>query len=169
MITNTKMISCPNCKYENPSNHKLCIRCSSTLNSMATDKIEETPELEAIFRGGSKDVGKVLYLHIHGDNQSVLLHLREGGNYTIGRRDPHNEYYPDVDLTDYQGAERGISRRHAELTYVEDMLRIIDLASANYTYLNDMRLVEYQPRIVRDNDSLRFGHLKVSVQFGEAE
>ena len=44
-------------------------------------------------------------------------------------------------------------------------LHIVDNDSANGTYLNGQRLVARQPRILRDGDDIRLGHLVVRVTF----
>lgn len=46
-----------------------------------------------------------------------------------------------------------LSRRHAELTIEEDVLKVVDLESTNGTYLNDERI---QSAVARPGDALRF-------------
>ena len=44
-------------------------------------------------------------------------------------------------------------------------LAIVDNNSANGTFLNGHRLVPQQPRILRDGDDIRLGHLTMRVTF----
>jgi hypothetical protein len=82
---------------------------------------------------------------------------------TIGRT--HKNYTPDIDLGPYDAYDRGVSRKHAILRRQSDTIVIIDLNSANSTYLNGQRLVPEQPRIIRDGDEIRLGQLVIRVSF----
>jgi hypothetical protein len=79
------------------------------------------------------------------DFNQVIIHIRESAEpvtirpsteYLIGRQDSASGITPDLDLTTYGALEKGVSRLHAALRRGEDVLSIVDLDSANGTFLN---------------------------------
>lgn len=87
--------------------------------------------------------------------------LLEG--YVIGRSDEALSYVPDVDLSAYDSRDKGVSRRHAALVNYEGNLHIVDLASANGTYLNGKRLSPDQPYPLTQYNEIRLGTLDVII------
>jgi predicted component of type VI protein secretion system len=61
--------------------------------------------------------------------------------------------------------DAGVSRRHAVILLDDETLKIMDLGSANATYLNGQKLIARQARILRDGDELRLGKMTVHVHF----
>jgi predicted component of type VI protein secretion system len=53
------------------------------------------------------------------------------------------------------------------MTYKNGSLRLADLNSPNFTFLNNQKLIPNQSRILRDGDEIRLGRLVMTVQFGE--
>lgn len=157
-------ITCPVCAYVNPIGTALCKRCSAVLQ-VETQHITEKEEVLSDPRLGTRD-GKMLYFHIQGSNTTLDISLEEGMEKIIGRHDPSTNTLPSIDLSRHQGAQLGVSRRHAMLTYNEEIVRITDLNSYNHTFLNGAKLVPNQSRILRDGDLVRFGDLQVTIQFG---
>lgn len=83
----------------------------------------------------------------------------------IGRSDPSNVVSPAVDLHPFGGLDKGVSRRHAVITRRDGALNLIDQGAPNGTFLNGQKLVPHQPRILRDGDDIRLGHLVVRISF----
>ena len=86
----------------------------------------------------------------------------------MGRLDPDTNTAPEIDLEPFGAADKGVSRKHAVIVRREGSLNIMDLGSYNGTYLNGQRLVAQQPRILRDGDDLRLGHLVLHIKFARA-
>ena len=63
------------------------------------------------------------------------------------------------------GADKGVSRYHAAIVRRDGALSIVDKGGANGTFLNGQRLIAHQPRILRDGDDLRLGHMVLQVRF----
>lgn len=80
----------------------------------------------------------------------------------IGREDPISGVFPDVDLTDYGGDKRGVSRQHARIFVQGSQFFIEDLNSTNYTHVNQRRLAPGQPYPLNDGDAVWVGRLKAS-------
>jgi pSer/pThr/pTyr-binding forkhead associated (FHA) protein len=130
---------------------------------------EVSPDDKPIFfsKGGSRYIERTLFLHIHGSDESLEVELDEDSELVLGRYDNITGIVPGVDLVKYEAKEKGVSRKHAALIYKDGLLKVSDLDSANFTYLNGQKLVPNQPRIVRDGDKLTLGTLYLTVQFGE--
>lgn len=72
----------------------------------------------------------------------------------IGRRVGNNR----LDLSLHYGKMLGVSRKHAEISFVEEHYFITDLNSANGTYLNNQKLTPEKAYRIEDADQIRFGH-----------
>jgi len=87
--------------------------------------------------------------------------------YLIGRRDPANHVMPDVDLTNWYGAAKGVSRVHASLYITPIGVFVEDLESRNETMRNQDRLLPRQRYALKDGDVLRLGQMVLHVQFAQ--
>ena len=81
----------------------------------------------------------------------------------LGRIDPAQDIYPEVDLTLDQGYEHGVSREHACIFRRGCAIEVEDLASTNGTLLNGERLSPYLPVPLKDGDHLQLGKLLIRV------
>jgi hypothetical protein len=81
----------------------------------------------------------------------------------LGRVDPKEGVYPEVDLTDAK--KDGVSREHACIFRRGHAVEVEDLGSTNGTLLNGSRLAPYQPASLNDGDQLQLGNLLVEVSF----
>jgi hypothetical protein len=83
----------------------------------------------------------------------------------LGRSDPMEDIFPEVDLTDNGGKEYGVSREHACIFQRGNAVEVEDLGSTNGTFLNGERLAPYIPRLLKDGDQLQLGKLPIEVSF----
>jgi hypothetical protein len=74
---------------------------------------------------------------------------------------------PDLDLTDYAGAELGVSRLHALLRPTSSHLFIHDLGSTNGTYVSAKQVAAGAAAKVSSGDILAFGRLQFKVRIIE--
>lgn len=79
----------------------------------------------------------------------------------IGRAS--SDLVPEIDLTDDEGAEKGVSRLHAKIQIVQEGIMLIDLNSTNGTLLNNYRLSPNEPYPLSSGDEIRFGDLLVHL------
>lgn len=94
----------------------------------------------------------------------VLLHLDPStGGLVLGRSEAEGEFAPDLDLARFDGQNLGVSRRHAALVQYRDHLHLVDLDSANGTFLGGQRLPPNVPARLRDGDQLRLGSLNLVI------
>ncbi len=81
----------------------------------------------------------------------------------IGRADPDADARPELDLTPFDGLERGVSRRHATIQWAEGGFVIIDQHSSNGTWLEGVRLVAGYAYQLPPHATVRFGDLVVQL------
>jgi pSer/pThr/pTyr-binding forkhead associated (FHA) protein len=96
---------------------------------------------------------------------SEEIFLTEKASVILGRSNPYQGYYPDIDLTPYGGRSKGISRAHARLHLQDDHLYITDLCSDNGTYVAGKRLVPDKPHKLRRGDNIILGCLPIQIDF----
>jgi hypothetical protein len=106
--------------------------------------------------------GEVL-LVIRGMTESILL--RDTPSVILGRIDHRSTVRPDVDLTRYGAAERGVSRQHARLEIVDNHLYITDLASSNGTFYRTQRLQPHKLCMLKRGDEVVLGRLALQIMF----
>jgi hypothetical protein len=92
-----------------------------------------------------------------------IFELAGKSDYLIGRRDSQNGVTPDVDLTDWNGAASGVSRRHAILRVEDGVVSIEDLGSRNETVRNNTRLLSGKRYPVASGDVIQLGVIALSV------
>lgn len=77
----------------------------------------------------------------------------------IGRRDPSQNHYPELDLADY---DRGhASRRHAVVERRGDQYVLTDVGSVNGTILNGVTLPAHRPQALREDDRIKIGDVEL--------
>ena len=82
---------------------------------------------------------------------------------TIGRRDPKRKINPTIDLTEERGAQLGVSRLHVEINFQNGRYYLKDMGSANGTWVNNSKLVPYQPHPIETGDQIRLGQLALLI------
>jgi serine/threonine-protein kinase len=81
----------------------------------------------------------------------------------IGRRDPSQNHYPELDLADY---DRGhASRRHAVIERRGDQYVVTDVGSVNGTVLNGVTLPAHRPHPLRATDRIRIGDVELRFEW----
>jgi pSer/pThr/pTyr-binding forkhead associated (FHA) protein len=81
----------------------------------------------------------------------------------LGRSDPSQNIFPEVDLTDDLALEHGVSREHACVFARGRTILVEDLGSTNGTLLNGERLDPYIPETLEHGDQLQLGKLLIDV------
>jgi pSer/pThr/pTyr-binding forkhead associated (FHA) protein len=82
----------------------------------------------------------------------------------LGRSDPSQNVFPEVDLTDDGAMERGVSREHTAIFGRGNSIMVEDLGSTNGTLLNGERLDPYMPEVLQHGDQLQLGQLLIEVR-----
>lgn len=105
----------------------------------------------------------VVELRVVGTSEIVRIPSKE--IVEIGRCDAERGIDPDVDLTQYEGKAKGVSRRHARMIARDNRITVEDLGSANGTYINGLRLQPGQSARIRSGDMIHFGGLEAQINF----
>ncbi|MEZ5338010.1 MAG: FHA domain-containing protein [bacterium] len=102
-------------------------------------------------------------------------HRLERERTLIGRNDPP-AVIVDIDLTDAElGQTPVISRRHAELVWIEDGLFIQDLGSTNGTLLNGSEITRRSGQApppaspLRDGDRIHLANIEMVLRLSQPE
>lgn len=161
-------MQCPYCGQENPADTYQCPNCGMLIGTELpghTRHLEPFAERSKIPRWGTARLGaeRKLLLHVRGHSQPLVIDLDE--RLIIGRFDTETGNSPDISLDEFDAEENGVSRRHAAILVEDDAIKVMDLGSANATYMNGQKLIAYQSRILRDGDELRLGKLVFRVNF----
>jgi len=94
---------------------------------------------------------------IHPESNSTITLPQKETELILGRVDPFQGIFPEIDLTPYGGERGGVSRQHARLSIRKGQVLLEDLNSINYTFVNKVRLLPGETRQLQHNDVIRLG------------
>jgi len=83
------------------------------------------------------------------------------GKMIIGREDPKREIHPDIQIND---PSMTLGRKHALIMNTEGTWAVEDQNSRNKTRLNGEVLQPYEPRPLKDGDTLHFGRVEARFE-----
>ena len=86
------------------------------------------------------------------------------GMFVLGRSGSDDSLQPDLCLSAFEAEQQTVSRLHAAFISGRGCIRVMDLSSTNGTFLNGVRILPHQSRILRDCDEIRLGRLKIIVK-----
>jgi hypothetical protein len=165
------MIECPYCQHRMMEGALFCEECGLSLwedNNAhhSTRKLEDGNSEFSVKSGwGTATFQNRNQVIIHVRDSQEPMTITPIGDFLVGRKDSSSGIAPDLDLTPHGALEKGVSRMHAALRRGDDVLSLVDLDSANGTFLNGQRLVAHQPRLLRDGDEIRLGKLVLHIYF----
>ncbi len=145
-------MKCTECNMENIEGAIFCEECGAKLE--AAGEMNET----AMATDGE---GTALVL---ASSNGSKLEIPAKEEVVIGREDPISEVFPDLDLTDFGGADGGVSRKHAVIHRSGAGCTIEDMGSTNGTYINKKRIQPHAPQVIKPGDEVRFGKVAFSLQ-----
>jgi pSer/pThr/pTyr-binding forkhead associated (FHA) protein len=166
------MIKCPFCQTPHVDNTLFCSECGTYLleddkrgtDPLGTSEIgwvgdpADDPDNPARFQGTGP-----LSIRLNIGDRKRELEVTLNKAIHMGRLDPASDVFPEIDLTDDGGLEKGVSRRHARILKREGTVVVEDLGSINGTFINGKRLAPYLPETLSDGDSLQLGRLLIDV------
>jgi hypothetical protein len=112
----------------------------------------------------------MLVLAIRGSNVSFKVRPQKHTHaLVIGRGDQTT--MPDIDLTEFGAASLGVSRMHVTLHYDSKSasLAVTDMNTVNGTFINGVKLLPQEVRVLRHGDELRLGQMVLVAHFYFAE
>ncbi len=167
------MIRCQFCQVNHVNNTIFCSECG---NYLLTDDKRETDPLDVSETGWVGDTTDVIgaVSPTQQDIKRLALRLKIGIRERqvevplsraihMGRVDPTANVFPDIDLTEDDILDKGVSRRHARILKQENEVVVEDLGSINGTFINGKRLAPYLPETLSDGDTLQLGKLLLEI------
>jgi pSer/pThr/pTyr-binding forkhead associated (FHA) protein len=166
------MIKCLFCQTPHVDNTLFCSECGTYLleddkrgtDPLGTSEIgwvgdpADDPDAQARFQGTGP-----LAIRLNVGDKKRELEIPLNKAIHMGRLDPASDVFPEIDLSDDGGLEKGVSRRHARILKREGTVVVEDLGSINGTFINGKRLAPYLPEVLNDGDSLQLGRLLIDV------
>jgi len=104
-----------------------------------------------------------ILLKFSGKGPRVLAGLDVHGDIVLGRGSGVPDS-PDIDLTNLNAEQEGVSRRHALLRPTHHKLYLIDLGSTNGTFVNAIPVSKGMAQTLRSSDNIAFGGLNCVVE-----
>jgi hypothetical protein len=169
------VVTCPVCRITYVPNTLFCTECGLYLlksEDLATDPLEA---VNVQWRGETDDLPRAqsvldtgpltVRLCISQGDQMRELEVPVTRPVRLGRMDPLQDIYPEIDLTEDMALDYGVSREHACIFRRSEHVVVEDLGSTNGTLLNGERLAPFLPHHLEDGDQLQLGKLLIEVRF----
>lgn len=148
----------PDLHHSPPGADKPTIEISSPSSAVASGSAAGTPAGAPAEAGQfSRQVMFVILPH----GRRITLEMQN--EIRIGRADPESEINLELDLTDVDGEELGVSRLHAIVHTTAKGVMLVDLDSTNGTLLNREQLEPHRPYRLQNGDTIQFGRLQVQI------
>jgi serine/threonine protein kinase len=143
---------CPTCGLANKPSARFCATCGSVLPSDSVIATAAPPVQPA---PPTLRPARFMVITRRGSWEFPLETLP----CRIGRRDPSQHHYPELDLADY---DRGhASRRHGIVERRGDQYVLTDVGSINGTLLNGVPLPPHRPHPLHAGDRVRIGDVEL--------
>jgi FHA domain len=158
------VVACPACEHTLQPGELVCTLCGAlTTPTAQTGRLENKDLVLPVSRVGAAYVGQTQPIRLTFQHQ--IIHLPALEHVILGRIGgvPPAPY---VDLSHFNAARLGVSRRHLSLSRNHDLVYIADLNSLNGTWLNGQKLMPHDARLLRSGDELLLGSLRLDVYFG---
>ncbi len=143
-------ITCPHCGHV-LSDDTTLVRKDNVRDMLPLASITHSLESEA----------STLGLRVTQSGRPICL--PDASTIYLGRCDERRSIYPDIDLTQDDGALYGVSRQHACIYQGDDGAYIEDINSTNGTFINGQRLAPMQMHPLHNGDRLKLGQLEMQV------
>ena len=163
------MTQCANCGNQNLPGTIFCAECGAQLasadmptRSVSTSKVTAPTGPNAPISIPPPIVSDA-WASLHLMDSGQVLPLTGRSEYTLGRLSEGQPVIPDLDLSPYQAYAAGVSRLHASLKRDGKRVAIMDLGSANGTYVNGKRLTPQTERLLNHGDVVALGKFKFQV------
>lgn len=158
----TPAIFCPHCGRSNKPSARFCAACGTALPAQPQIvSVAPQPQIVAAPRPAAVPLQQARFRIStpRGTWEFPLANLP----CRIGRRDPSQNHFPELDLADY---DRGhASRRHAVIERRGNQYVLTDVGSVNGTLLNGVRLPAHRPQTLKAGDRVRIGDVEMHFEW----
>jgi rubredoxin len=162
---------CPNCGAPKKPGDSLCSSCGFTLDPISgltpTGVSPRNPSLVRDITPLDHSLRENMFVVFQFLPSGSCLSLAVNKPLVVGRRSPGvaDDF---LDLSEFQAAHHGVSRRHCRFWRMFNHLLVMDLGSTNGTFLSGGRLIPQFAYVVRPHSRLILGSLHVVVTFANA-
>lgn len=161
-------VPCPRCGKPNARGLMNCQFCKQALppTPVVTRKLDSPePTVNKIAPIDTSYFGpnSTLLMTVQGQKKPFEAYPRS--QLIIGRVSPMNPKPVNIDLTNFDGENLGVSRNHAQLKCQDNLLLLSDLRSGNGTFVNETRLYPSEARVLRTGDEIRLGKMVIKIHF----
>ena len=162
---------CPVCKFENEKNAVVCKHCGASLSSgRYANETPKDPDVTVFFSEKTEEFhveepvipSDGIAVYYAGANKPIAI--RTEVEFIIGRQNGETADAM-LDLTDLDGFDFGMSRKHAKIRRTSTGYEVIDLSSTNGTWMDDKRLVPNKPYPLKSGSMLRLSRIRLLVFF----
>ncbi len=168
------MIKCPFCQAMQALNTLFCNECGTYLSKeddqgtdpLGTDELKWAGEDQPKANRPAKSDPTSICLIMCDSGREFEGNLNNAVH--LGRVDPPNNIFPEIDLTIEDGLSKGVSRRHARIFKKEGVVMVEDIGSINGTSVNGNRLAPYLPETLHHGDQLQLGKLLIEIELRES-
>ena len=159
---------CPVCKMANNSDATICRHCGAPLNKVAPEEAPTTKRLGGSLGLSEELIGQITKgsppptegLLLFLLNNSEPIALCKDQEFVLGR-DWALISMPLFDLSKFDAFAMGVSRTHAVIKAVDNGYVLVDLNSANGTWVNGERLSSGKPYPLPSGSVIQLGRLKL--------
>jgi pSer/pThr/pTyr-binding forkhead associated (FHA) protein len=162
------MESCPTCRQKYTLGALFCLECGTQLVKAGYD--DTLPAITGTQSSYAepplafeKSPPESISLLVLESKQEIIL--TGSSTYSLGRSSEGQAEGLDIDLAPFSAYEKGVSRKHAQITIQEDGVHITDANSSNGTQINGIKIVPERSYRLNSGDVLYFGQLKVQILF----
>ncbi len=159
---NVDPVFCPHCGRGNKPAARFCAACGASLPAVPQAAPPLQPVIPAPQPRSAPQIQPAAHFIVttpRGTWEFPLATLP----CRIGRRDPSQSHYPELDLADY---DRGhASRRHAVIERRGTQYVLTDVGSVNGTLLNGVRVPSHRPQPLHAGDSIRIGDVEMRFEW----
>ncbi len=127
--------------------------------------VEKTDNAAALPRTGPFDRVLPFVVEFRVVGTASLLQAEVEDAMLIGRGDDNSPDCPQINLTNHEGFEQGVSRKHAVIVIRDKRLWLKDLNSTNGTRLNGQVCQPGEEQRLHHGDEITLGRLRLQVSF----
>jgi hypothetical protein len=158
---------CPKCKQPYRQGELACSNCGIVFSPAGRTKTIDgfkRADLERVRRVGGTLVEQAQAISLTANDSTIVLPV--AAEVVLGRMttSPEDEQ-PDVDLNNFNAHDHGVSHLHLKVIRKRDTIYVADLGSTNGSFLNGIKLLPKQERLLRSGDELVLGRLHLHVNF----
>jgi pSer/pThr/pTyr-binding forkhead associated (FHA) protein len=158
-------LTCPTCHQDVYIGALFCLECGTQLLTDSGKDISEQRSQENFSENGQPETPGSptprLVLLILDAQQQIPLPV--SGRYIIGRATEGKASSDYIDLTSYNGYDKGVSRKHVSLTIKGNNISLIDLDSSNGTRINGILIKPQKDYLLQRGDILSLGDLRLQL------